>query len=146
MKTDFKQHDVSHGFSTILMVITLMVMGLVLLIGFNLLITSWQKAILMESQYYQRFNQASSSLTWAINQNWPAPKAHWHCMTEPTYQLKACTKQSLLKVDKYVLVRGEAKDEDFYLYTLAHFDNNQLIVEKGHWLDYCPEKRAIYCE
>ncbi|MCO6536550.1 MAG: YgdB family protein [Gilliamella sp.] len=144
MKTYFKKMYTSSGFSTILMVIILMVVGLVLLIGFNILITSWQKTILMESQYYQQFNQASSSLTWAITQNWQTPKTNWYCMTEPTYQLKACIKKSLLKIDKYVLVRGEAKD--FYLYTLAHFDNNRLIVEKGHWLDYCPEKRAIYCE
>ncbi|MCO6561092.1 MAG: YgdB family protein, partial [Gilliamella sp.] len=108
------------------------------------LIASWQKNILIETQYYQQFNQASSSLTWAITQNWQKPKANWYCMTESTYQLKACIKKSLLRIDKYVLVRGEAKD--FYLYTLAHFDNNRLIVEKGHWLDYCPEKRAIYCE
>ncbi|MWN06367.1 DUF2509 family protein [Gilliamella sp. Pas-s95] len=146
MKTDFNPLPAQSGFSTIMMVIIFMVVGLVLLIGFNLLICSWQKAIIMESRYYQQFNQANSSLTWGITQNWPAPKAHWHCLTEPTYQLKACIKKSLLKVDKYVLVRGEAKDEDFYLYTLAHFDNNRLIVEKGHWLDYCPEKRAIYCE
>ncbi|MCO6553199.1 MAG: YgdB family protein [Gilliamella sp.] len=144
MKTDFKQIYTSSGFSTILMVIILMVVGLVLLIGFNLLIASWQKNILIETQYYQQVNQASSSLTWAITQNWQKPKANWHCMTESTYQLKACIKKSLLRIDKYVLVRGEAKD--FYLYTLAHFDNNRLIVEKGHWLDYCPEKRAIYCE
>ncbi|WP_085247511.1 DUF2509 family protein [Gilliamella mensalis] len=144
MKTDFKQHYVSHGFSTILMAIILMTVGLVILVGFNLLVSSWQKAILMESRYYQQFNQASSSLTWAISQNWQTPKANWYCITEPTYQLKACIKQSLLKIDKYVLVRGEA--EDFFLYMLAHFDNNRLIVETGHWLDYCPEKKAIYCE
>jgi hypothetical protein len=144
MKTSFKKIYTSSGFSTILMVIILMVVGLVLLIGFNLLIVSWQKNILMETQYYQQFNKASSSLTWAITQNWQTPKTNWHCMTEPTYQLKACIKKSLLRIDKYVLVRGEAKD--FYLYTLAHFDNNRLIVEKGHWLDYCPEKKAIYCE
>ncbi|MCO6547489.1 MAG: YgdB family protein, partial [Gilliamella sp.] len=132
------------GFSTVLMMIILMVMGLSLLISFNLLIVSWQKAILMESQYYQKFNQASSSLTWAIIQNWQPPKTNWYCMTDPNYHLKACIKKSLLKIDNYVLVRGEAKD--FYLYTLTHFDNNRLIVEKGHWLDYCPEKKAIYCE
>ena len=143
MKTNFKQIYTSSGFSTVLMMIILMVMGLSLLISFNLLIVSWQKAILMESQYYQKFNQASSSLTWAIIQNWQPPKTNWYCMTDPNYHLKACIKKSLLKIDNYVLVRGEAKD--FYLYTLTHFDNNRLIVEKGHWLDYCPEKRAIYC-
>ncbi|MCO6545797.1 MAG: YgdB family protein [Gilliamella sp.] len=144
MKTNFKQIYTSSGFSTVLMMIILMVMGLSLLISFNLLIVSWQKAILMESQYYQKFNQASSSLTWAIIQNWQPPKTNWYCMTDPNYHLKACIKKSLLKIDNYVLVRGEAKD--FYLYTLTHFDNNRLIVEKGHWLDYCPEKKAIYCE
>ncbi|MWP47379.1 DUF2509 family protein [Gilliamella sp. Pas-s27] len=146
MKINFNSNPASSGFSTIMMMIILMVVGLVLLIGFNLLICSWQKAILIENQYYRQFNQANSSLTWAITQNWQAPKANWHCMTEPTYHLKACIKRSLLKVDNYVLVRGEAEDEDFFLYTLAHFDNNRLIVEKGHWLDYCPEKKAIYCE
>jgi hypothetical protein len=144
MKTYFKKNSPSSGFSTILMMIMLMTVGLGLLIGFNLLIASWQKTILIEIKYYQKFNHSSSSLTWAISQNWQPPKANWQCMTEPTYHLKACIKQSLLKIDDYVLIRGEA--DDFFLYTLAHFDNNRLIVEKGHWLDYCPEKKAIYCE
>lgn len=132
------------GFSAIVMVLILMVVGLILLTGFHLLIISWQKTIVMESRYYQRFNQASSSLTWGIFQNWSSPTTDWQCLTEPTYQFKACIKKSLLIIDNYILVRGEA--EDFFLYALAYFEKNKLIVEKGHWLDYCPEKKITHCE
>lgn len=132
------------GFSAIVMVFILMMIGLIIVTGFNLLINSWQKTVIMENRYYQKFNHASSALTWALYQNWSVPTASWQCAIESTYQLKACIKKSLLTIDNYVLVRGEA--EDFFLYTLAYFDNNQLVVEKGHWLDYCPEKRNYDCE
>lgn len=132
------------GFSAIIMVLILMVVGLTLLISFNLIITSWQKTIVMESRYYQRFNHASSSLTWGIFQYWSTPTTNWQCLTESTYQFKTCIKKSLLTIDNYILVRGEA--ENFFLYTLAYFKNNKLIIEKGHWLDYCPEKKSTHCE
>lgn len=134
----------SNGFSAISMVIILMVLGFMLLAGFNLLITSWQKSIIIERIYYSRFNHASSSLHWAITQNWPIPTLRWHCQTEPVYHFKGCIKQSRLLIDNYVLVRGE--HEGFFLYTLAHYHGNKLIVEKGHWLDYCPEKKSRDCE
>ena len=54
------------GFSAIVMVFVLMTVGLILLTGFNLLINSWQKTVIMEIDYYKRFNHASSSLTWGI--------------------------------------------------------------------------------
>lgn len=145
MKTYSDANNITFsGFSAIVMVFILMMIGLLLLTGFNLLINSWQKTVVMENLYYQKFNHASSSLTWALYQNWDAPTTSWQCAIESTYQLKACIKKSLLTVDNYVLVRGESRD--FFLYTLAHFDNNQLVVEKGHWLDYCPEKKSIDCE
>jgi Protein of unknown function (DUF2509). len=132
------------GFSAIVMVFVLMTVGLILLTGFNLLINSWQKTVIMEIDYYKRFNHASSSLTWGIYQKWATPTTSWQCLTQSTYQLKACIKKSALTIDNYVLVRGEASH--VFLFTLAHYENNQLVVEKGHWLDYCPEKKSSNCE
>lgn len=105
----YSNHDRNYpdGFSAICMVIILMVLGLMLLTGFNLLITSWQKSIIMERIYYTRFNHASSSLHWAIEQNWRPATIHWQCQIEPLYHFKGCIKQSQLLVDNYVLVRGE---------------------------------------
>lgn len=143
MKTPYPPNSLS-GFSTISMVIILTIIGLLLLTGFHLLIISGQKTIISQTQYYQRFNQASSALQWAITQNWPAPTDQWQCLIEARFQLKACIKKSLLKIDDYILVRGEAKH--FYLYQLTHYDSHTLISEQGHWLDYCPEKRSIDCE
>ena len=53
-------------------------------------------------------------------------------------------KKSRLKIDNYTLLRAQA--DDYYLYMLTHFADNHLIIEKGHWLDYCPEKRLVDCE
>ncbi len=143
MKTHYPPNSLS-GFSTISMVIILTIIGLLLLTGFHSLIISEQKTIISQTQYYQRFNQASSALQWAITQNWPTPTDQWQCLIEARFQLKACIKKSLLKIDDYILVRGEA--EHFYLYQLTLYDNHKLISQSGHWLDYCPEKRSIDCE
>lgn len=133
-----------NGFSAIIMVVILMVIGLLLLTGFNQLLISWHKTIAMETRYYKRFNQASSALNWALTQDWQTPTDQWQCLKDTKYQLKACVKKSQLKVDNYQLLRGEA--DGFFLYSLAHFKGAKLVVEKGHWLDYCPEKRSGDCE
>ena len=57
---------------------------------------------------------------------------------------QACIKKSRLKIDNYTLLR--AQTDDYYLYMLTYFADNHLIIEKGHWLDYCPEKRLVDCE
>lgn len=133
-----------NGFSAIIMVVILMVIGLFLLTNFNLLLISWQKTVVMENRYYRQFNQASSALNWALTQDWQTPTKYWQCLTDSKYHLKACVKKSLLKVDNYQLLRSEA--DGFFLYSLAHLNGTKLVVEKGHWLDYCPEKRSSDCE
>lgn len=132
------------GLSVIAMVMILMLLGLILLTGFNLLITSWQKSIISELTYYPRFNQASSSLEWGRIQNWPPPTSTWQCQTEINHQFNACIKQSSLNTDNYILLRGGTNG--FYLYLLTHYDGSKLKIEKGHWLDYCPERRNVDCE
>lgn len=146
MKIPFNR-SVTHydGFSTLLMVIILTIVGLLLLTGFQITIDSIKRSYLIEIKYYRQFNQASSSLNWATKQIWQPPTEEWQCLSDTQYQLKACIKKSRLKVDNYTLVRGQAND-DYFLYMLTHFEDNQLIVEKGHWLDYCPEKKMIDCE
>ncbi|KFA59625.1 hypothetical protein GAPWKB11_0368 [Gilliamella apicola] len=121
-----------------------MIIGLTLLTGLDFLANSWKKSTIIEQHYYQQYNQASSSLNWAVTQDWQPPSNHWQCKTEPILHLRVCIKLSLLKIDNYTLIRGEA--DDFSLYMLAHYDNHKLLVEKGHWLDYCPEKRNSDCE
>ena len=132
------------GFSTLLMVIILTIVGLLLLTGFQTTVDSLKKSYLIEIQHYHQFNQASSSLNWATQQIWQLPTEEWQCLSDAQYHLTACIKKSRLKVDNYTLVRAQA--DDYYLYMLTHFEDNQLIVEKGHWLDYCPEKKMIDCE
>ncbi|PXZ04666.1 DUF2509 family protein [Gilliamella apicola] len=132
------------GFSTLLMVIILTIVGLLLLTGFQATIDSLKKSYLIEIQHYHQFNQASSSLNWATQQTWQVPTEEWQCLSDSQYHLTACIKKSRLKVDNYTLVRVQA--DDYYLYMLTHFEDNQLIVEKGHWLDYCPEKKMTDCE
>lgn len=132
------------GFSTLLMVIILTIVGLTLLTGFQATIDSLKKSYLIEIQHYRQFNQASSSLNWATKQIWQLPTDEWQCLSDAKYQLKACIKKSRLKVDNYTLVRTQT--DEYYLYMLTHFENNQLSVEKGHWLDYCPEKKIVDCE
>ncbi len=145
MKIHFnKKTSQADGFSTFIMVIILTIVGLILLTGFQAIVNSLKKNYLIEIQYYRQFNLASSSLNWAIQQTWQLPTEEWQCLSDAQYHLTACIKKSRLKVDNYTLVRAQA--DDYYLYMLTHFADNHLIIEKGHWLDYCPEKRLVDCE
>lgn len=143
MKIDYKTPNQS-GFSAIVLVMILMIIGLTLLTAFNSLVTSWQKTILIEKDYYQQFNTARSSLHWAKTQKWEVPTTNWQCKEEVNLHLKTCIKKSKLKIGNFTLVRGEA--DKLYLYELASFNNNKLIIDKGNWLDYCPEKKHSDCE
>ena len=145
MKTHFNKKTTQiDGFSTLIMVIILTIVGLILLTGFQAIVNSLKKNYLIEIQYYRQFNLASSSLNWATQQTWQLPTEEWQCLSDAQYHLTACIKKSRLKVDNYTLVRAQA--DDYYLYMLTHFADNHLIIEKGHWLDYCPEKRLVDCE
>lgn len=144
MKIFIHQTNHEKGFSTIIMVIILTIIGSILLTSTNLLMISWHKTLARENQYYHRFNKANSALNWALTQNWQRPTDNWQCLFETKYQWKVCIKNSLLQIDNYVLIRGES--EGLFVYGLAHHQGSKLIVQKGHWLDYCPEKRRAYCE
>ncbi|MDF7670194.1 DUF2509 family protein [Orbaceae bacterium ESL0721] len=141
--SDKRSFDQS-GIGTIAMVITLMVLGLALLTGFNLLITSWQKSIITEISYYNRYNRAHSSQNWGATQSWAIPTNSWQCQNRTTDQLSACIKKSSLLTDNYTILRGSA--DGFYLYQLTHYMNGKLEMEKSHWLDYCPERRNYNCD
>lgn len=132
------------GASTIAVVMGLLIVGLMLMSGFNQLITSWQKSMLTEQRYYARFNQAYSSLNWATTIPWPTPTQAWQCQTEKVHQFKACIKNMSISTNGHTLVRGEF--DNFYLYQIVNYTHFQLIVERGHWLDYCPDKRQSHCE
>lgn len=145
MKIHFnKKTTQAEGFSSLIMVIILTIVGLILLTGFQALVNSLKKTYLIEIQHYRQFNQASSSLNWAKKQLWQPPSEQWQCLLDNQYQFKACIKKSRLKIDNYTLLRAQA--DDYYLYMLTYFADNHLIIEKGHWLDYCPEKRLVDCE
>jgi len=56
-----------NGFSAIIMVVILMVIGLLLLTGFNQLLISWHKTIAMETRYYQTIQSSQFGIKLGVN-------------------------------------------------------------------------------
>ena len=140
----FKLHQGERGFSTLLIVLIILALGMVIIKTYSYISSSWQKDYIQYQQYYYHFNQAQSSIDWATLQNWSPPTELWQCQTLASYQLSACIKLANLVAENYVIIKGESSQ--FKLYHLATYNNAKLKLTLGHWLDYCPNNRSQYCE
>lgn len=132
------------GFSAISMVMVILVSSTILVVGFNQFILSKQKAVVYLKNNYKAINQASSAISWAITLQWPSPTGIWQCQFQHEKKLNACIKKSTLSTGDYAIVRGQS--EKVKRYYLANYSNGIVTVEKGHWLDYCPENRNFDCD
>lgn len=128
----------------IALVMVLFLLGMLMLYGINALFLDVKKSLISERNYFNHYNQASSSLAWALQQHWLIPTKDWQCQKSGIYQISACVKRSIHA--DFVLIKGGS--ESLYLYWLALFDpaTNLLTAVKGNWLDFCPEKTNEYCE
>lgn len=134
----------SKGFSSLQMILIIMTLGIIMMKTFSHISTLWQKDYIQYKRYYQQFNQAQSSIEWAMTQQWTIPTEHWQCQELLTYQLSACIKVAGLLNGEYVIVKGEF--QQFKLFHLATLYNGKLTLQQGHWLDYCPNNKSQYCE
>lgn len=132
------------GFSTIGMVMVLSLLGVILLTGLNKLVLSQQKHLNQQKDYYHAVNHALSSLQWAATLNWRAANDQWQCQYRQQAELSACIKSSQLTTNNFILVKGQYGAIKHY--HLASLNHDKLIMNKGHWLDYCPEKQSANCD
>lgn len=134
----------SKGFSAIPMVLIVLALGGVMIKTFSQITMLWQKDYSQSNRYFEQFNHAQSSIEWAVTQQWQHPTEQWQCKIFKDYQLSACIKLSGLIDGKFVIIKGQF--QQLKLFHLASFNNGYLILQLGHWLDYCPNNKRRYCE
>ncbi|WP_431225226.1 YgdB family protein [Serratia sp. L9] len=143
-----------HGGSTLAAVMLMLVMGLMLLTAQQRQLDSALLLVADRQHYLKAYNQAASGLSWGLAQSWPRGSLQatsWYCLQQSSDALQTCARLS--SRSGVVVVRGAgeiAGAEPVWLYQLATEapgdGSIKLTVQKGGWLDFCPEKRATDCD
>lgn len=134
----------NRGFSVISMVMVVLILSTILVVGLNQFLLSKRKTVIYIKNNYKAINQASSAISWAMTLQWSPPMDTWQCQLHYEKKLNACIKKSTLSTGDYIIVRGQS--DKVKRYYLANYNNGIITVEKGHWLDYCPENRNFDCD
>jgi hypothetical protein len=142
-----------HGGSTLAAVMLLLVIGLMLLNAQKRQLDSALLLAVDQQRYLRAYNQAISALHWGLVQPWSRTQltnAKWQCQQLKSDDLQACVRRSART--GVIIVRGTgviAHGEPLSLYQLASETKTvgdvMLQVEKGGWLDVCPEKKESDC-
>lgn len=139
--------------STLAIVMLLLVMGLMLLNAQHRQLDSTLLLAVGQQRYLRAYNQAASSLSWGLVQDWPQnllTADKWHCQQQDPNTLRACARISTHT--GMVLLRGAGQlegSQPLWLYQLATLKEEGnlmiLLAKKGGWLDFCPEKNERDC-
>ncbi|MDR0805869.1 MAG: YgdB family protein [Enterobacteriaceae bacterium] len=138
------------GYSTIVMVMLLMLFGTLMLKGLNGQLTTQIKIYADERRYFRAYYQALSSLSWGLAQTWQGFNTNWQCRHQENSRLTLCVRQ--LK-NKQILLRGEGEFSNhqapLVLFQLAEIakgsDNTKLIAIPQGRIDFCPLSSAVEC-
>lgn len=140
------------GGSTLAMVMLISIVGLLLMSGLQ---RQLDAAIHMgndERHYLRAFNQALSSLNWAMSLRWRDAEPRWQCQTLATEELKACLRKA--SDGAQWLLRGEGRlpssPRPLVLYrrvvSLTPVSQHVTLRPVPHgWLDFCPDKDDALC-
>ncbi|GKX52662.1 YgdB family protein [Budvicia aquatica] len=140
------------GFSTIAMVMMLMLFGMLMLNGLSGQLTTQVKIYGDERRYLKAYNQALSSLAWGFSLQWPAAKAGWQCQRLASDGLSACLRST---DNNGVLIRGSGTlgfgEPDLALFQRGRQSEggdpaiNFIPLTHGY-TDFCPLASAADCE
>lgn len=139
------------GFSTIAMVMMLMLFGMLMLNGLSGQLTTQVKIYGDERRYLKAYNQALSSLAWGFSLQWSAPKDRWQCQRLASEGLSACLRST---DDHGVLVRGSGAlgfgEPDLALFQRGRQneddDSALIFIPLTHgYTDFCPLASPVDC-
>lgn len=141
------------GGSTLAAVMLLLLMGLLLLTAQQKQVDSALLLATDQQRYLKAYNQAASALNWGLVQPWPRATltaTGWYCLPLDNHELSACARLSARS--GVIMLRGQGdmpRAAPLWLYQLTTEASGnatiRLQVQKGGWLDFCPEKRASDC-
>lgn len=143
------------GYSTISMVMLLMLFGSLMLKGLNGQLTTQIKIYGDERRYLIAYNQALSSVAWSLSQRWALQKNQWQCQISASDGLSACVREI---DDGRILIRGSGKlsssESDLALFQLSirsdglseeGDSHSKLTSIADGAIDFCPLKQPAEC-
>ncbi|MCG8707254.1 YgdB family protein [Brenneria sp. 4F2] len=134
------------------MVMLISITGLLLMSGLQRQLDAAIRMANDERHYLQAFNQASSSLSWALSLRWRDEDVGWQCQTLAAENLKSCVRTA--SDEGQWLLRGEgilpASARPLMLYqravSLTSVSGHVTLQSVSHgWLDFCPDKDWARC-
>lgn len=140
------------GGSTLAMVMLISIVGLLLMSGLQRQLDAAIRMGNDERHYLRAFNQALSSLNWALSLRWRDAGAGWQCQTLAAENLKTCLRKA--SDEGHWLLRGEgqlpASPHSLMLYqrvvSLTSVSGHVTLQPVSHgWLDFCPDKDKARC-
>ncbi|MEC5344211.1 YgdB family protein [Brenneria populi] len=140
------------GGGTLAMMMLISIAGLLLMSGLQRQLDAAIQTGNDERHYLKAFNQASSSLNWALSLRWRDTESGWQCQALATDELKACLRKAF--DGEQWLLRGEgttpASSRPLRLYrrvvSLTSAAQHVTLQPVSHgWLDFCPDRDKTRC-
>ncbi|RLM25946.1 hypothetical protein BIY29_06285 [Brenneria alni] len=134
------------------MVMLIAIVGLLLMSGLQRQLDAAVRMGNDERHYLRAFNQALSSLNWAMSVRWHDTQGGWQCQRRATENLKACLRKASDGVQW--LLRGEGQiptqPSSLVLYQRVAFltsasERTRIQLVSQGWLDFCPDKDSARC-
>lgn len=130
------------GFSTIAMVMMLLVTGGILLQGLDRHLRAQSSSIASERDAIMAFNSALSAQAWGRTLHWQ-PDNTWQCQTMQAQQGRACIK-SVGKGEILMAAEGDPAIPPITLWRWGSLTSSGGFSPNG-WIDTCPISEAALC-
>jgi len=131
------------GFSSIGMVMMLLILGSVLLHGLDQHLRAQTPLLINERDAIHAFNAAISAQAWGTTVNWQ-PGSKWQCQTMPASGWRACLKAGL-KSDVLLAAQGVNDNQPITLWRWGK-QGATITFSANGWIDSCPLSEATLCQ
>lgn len=133
-----------NGFSSIGMVMLLLLCGGLMLGGLQLQLNLQRAAAVSESAAIKAFVQAEAALSWGIHQPWQ-PTASWQCRLTDLAFSRACVLMTARNRVMLAGVGGEGQ-KTVTLWQAAAYEQGIIVPLPHRWSDFCSFKEALRCK
>lgn len=131
------------GFSSISMVMMVLVLGGVLLHGLEQHLRAQSSLLMNERGAIIAFNNALSALAWGTTLNWQ-PIREWRCQTTQDTGWRVCIK-ALPRADVLMAAQGLKDNPPLTLWRWGTIGASLTFSSHG-WIDICPLSEASLCQ
>lgn len=133
-----------NGFSSIGMVMLLLLCGGLMLGGLQLQLNPQRATAASESAAIKTFVLAEAALIWGSHQPWQ-PTVSWQCRATDQAFSHACVLMTARNRVMLAGVGGEGQ-KAIILWQAAAYEQGIIVPLPHRWSDFCPFKEALRCK